>query len=158
MQRYLLIAVGLIVVAWFCWPKKKQLPPEAAVSAAIDEMIAAAEGKRAKPIIARLSKSFKGDGMSRDQAKAAIVMHLQRGSWSKVFIVAQDVAAVGQTQVNVRLKAVLARGGNVKTLADIAPESAGAFQFTLTWELEDDDIWRIVAGAYSRVDVRGLLP
>ncbi len=156
MARYLLIAAALAIAAWVLWPKKKQLPPEQAVAQAVDMIIEAANSKQPKPIIKRLSKKFQGDGMSRDQAKAALVMHLQRGSWSKVIIASKSIKMQTPTLVNVVIKAALARGGNVNSLVGLAPDSAGAFEFRTTWALEDDDEWRIISGGYKRLDLRDL--
>ncbi len=159
------IVIGAVVVAvlaaWLLWPSGEQLLPEEAVNAVLDEMIAAAESREPKPLISRLSQGFSGrgphgQGIDRDQARGIIFMHMQRGSWNRFFEVGREVEAQDDTHVEASLRAVLARGGAGATLADLAPHSAGAFEFELSWELEEDGEWRIVAAEYERVDV-GLL-
>ncbi|MFT7624784.1 MAG: hypothetical protein ACI9WU_003974 [Myxococcota bacterium] len=127
------------------------------MSAALDEIVAAAEGGSPKTIIERLSKSFSSPHGSRQDVKTMIVMRLQRGGWSKIFFVSRDITATDATHVTTSLDTVLARGGNVQSLEDVVPESAGAWHFDLEWALEED-VWRIVSAKYSRQNIRRLLP
>lgn len=156
------VMAGLLI--WWMWPEGQKLGPEQAVHHEIALMIAAADKKDAAAVIERLSDRFQGqDGgggvgtLDRRQAKAAIILHLQRGSWANVFVVSEDFSIVQPDLVEVTVNTVLARGNRVESLEDIAPQAAGAYAFKLLWELEDDE-WRIVRGAYKRLSVRSLLP
>lgn len=154
MDRRLIIGlvVVVLVVAWFALRKKKPSDPETAVRDAIAQMQASAEKKNVKEVMSHISKRFKGDDITRDQIKAALFVHLQRGSWNRVFIMKIDVAIHGPQSADTYVDCVLARGAATGDIADVAPNNAAAFRFTLGWVLEDDE-WKIVSGAYRKMSV-----
>ena len=76
---------------------------------------------------------------------------LRRGTIS-VFLVRSNVLGIDRTRsplsARVTATAVLARGGGVKSLADVLPTAARALHFDLRLEKEDDDTWRLVAATW----------
>ena len=156
-RNQLLAGVAIAaLLAWLVWPNKKKLPPERAVQAEIEAMVQAAESQDVKGIMSRISKDFQSPQFTRDQVRAAIFIHLQRGGWRSVFIVGTSMTVMGKDQVEVDLQVVIARGGATKSIADVVPENAGAFQFELLFQREDDD-WKVKEGTYKRVPVTSLL-
>lgn len=161
MSRNAIIAIAvaaLAVAAWLIFRGGAALlPPEQAVSQTIDELVAAADARNAGAIVDKLSPDFDSPGIDRQQAKAMITMQLQRGSWSRVFIVDQQVKQENTHYVRAKLTTVLARGGKVDSLEDVIPESAGAFAFDILFRLEDEE-WMIYSVTWKRVDARAWLP
>lgn len=155
-NQLLLGVAGAALLVWLVLPKGKKLPPERAVQAQLDAMVTAAEKQDVKGIMSRISKDFQSPQFSRDQVRGAVFMHLQRGGWRSIFIVGTSMNTVGKDRVEVDLKVVIARGGAAKSVADVVPENAGAFEFELVFQLEDDE-WMVREGTYKSVPVTSLL-
>lgn len=153
---FTLVFLGLVIGVWELLNDKEQLPPEQAVQQQIDTVVAAAQKQDLKGILNVVSKKFSGQGMDRDQVKAILFVHLQRNSWRTIFLVNVDVNAVSQTEVKASIDAVLAGGGQIKTLQDVVPDRAGAYHFDLTFGLEED-VWRVTTGQFKRRNVTDFL-
>ncbi len=151
-KNQILAVVALVALVWWAWPKGKSLPPEQAVEAAIDEMITAVDEGDPKALILRLSDRFDGQGHNRQEAKGMIVMRLQRRGWSRIFVIDREVTATTAAAVHASLTVVMARGQNVDSIEDLLPQNAGAYRFSLNWELEDDT-WRVVTAEWKRVSI-----
>ncbi len=155
----MIIGVALLAVLAFLLLSRrdKLAPPEQAVRERINAGVIAAEQKKMPELTDLVSERFRGMGMDRRQVKAMLFMFLQRGAWRKVFIQNLDIKVLDPKRVEASFSAVLAAGRNVNSIADIAPDSAGVFSFELTFELEDDDVWRVTTGTYQRRRLRDLL-
>ena len=154
---FVIAVVGVLIVAVLIWRNRPLAPPEQAVRERIDEAVAAAERKDLKGIMAAVSDRFAGGDMDRRQLKGLLFLHMQRGSWKRIFLTNTEVTVMDPKVVEVELDAVLASGGAANSIAEIAPERAGVFHFQLTWELEDGDEWRITHAKYERRRLDGLL-
>ena len=157
--RILLILIVVVAVAAFIWHSQRpQLPPERAVMERIEEGIAAAERRDVGALMDIVSDDFKSERLTRRQLKTTLFLQMQKAAWSRIFVVDQEIQASSDTVVEVSLDTVLARGGEIESIEDVLPDSAGAWHIELRFEREDDDQWRVTWANPERVQLRSLLP
>ena len=122
----------------------------------LQRAVAAAEAKDIGGIFDTWADDFTAHRMNRNQAKAFVFGHINRGQWRKVFLVSTDVELTSDTTADVATGAVLARGDSVTSLDDLGDVTrAEAYRFDLT--LIKDGDWKIRTATYKRAGVQELL-
>lgn len=131
--------------------------PEAEIRRMLQRAATAAEQKDLGGIIKTWSKDFTAHRMSRNQAKGFVFANLNRGQWSRVFLVSTDVDLESETTAKVSTGAVLARGDAIERLEQLSEATrADAFRFDLDVVHEDGE-WKVKRARYKRAGVKELL-
>ena len=158
-MRRLLIGMGLclgVLLVLILSRKGPQAPPEQAVRERIEALHAAVESGDAGTVVRAMSTRFSSRQMTREEAKALIVMTMRRQEWRQIMLADIAVQVHDPTHVHTTMYAVLAQGQAVESLRSLAQTNAGSFKFEFDWELEDDT-WMIVSGTYERAHLDNLL-
>lgn len=144
-RRFLIVAVcaaALLLILILTRRSKKMALPEEAVRARLSAAIDAVENRDLGDVMDVVSERFQGKGMDRAGVKRRLGMYMQFGGWRKVAFKDPVVQVLDPRRVEVTLVAVLASG-------KMAPDRMGVYHFQLTFELEDDDEWRVTSGDYQ---------
>jgi hypothetical protein len=162
MRPYLILAALVIVVGIIAYALSggSEDDPEAQIREAIEEAVEAAQERDLGALMDRVSERFASRGMDRDALKGLLFVQLRRGDWRRVFLVNTEIDIdPSDTTARVRTAAVLATGDQTLDLEDLMATDAGAYEFDLSFALEEDEVWRVTAASYrAATNLKSLLP
>ncbi len=155
MKRLKVIVAFLLAVFIFSSCAEK-LSPEALVREAVKEAAEMVRAKDLKGFMRLVSRDYKDvRGTDYDGVKGIVFYEFMRPGALKVFFRDVEVEVEGTSAV-VRSRAFLVRGKETASIADVIPEDADGYSFTVTYRLEEGE-WMAFSAEWESVGVLGLI-
>ncbi len=145
----LLMALALLACA-------KEMGPEARVREAVEKTADMVRAKDLKGFMRLVSKDYNDDtGNDYNGVKGIVFYQFMRPGALRVFLRDIDIEVRGERAL-VDSRAFLVRAKDKDSIADIIPEDAEGFRFSVVFKLEDGE-WRALSAKWEAVGVLGLL-
>jgi hypothetical protein len=153
----LALAVIVALAALGC---SKKTSAEDQVRQTVRDAADAVEALDLDDFMAHLAPNFTDDhGNNRDMVEAMLFAELMRPGSIKIFIPVLDVEVQGRV-ARVSAKVIVIRGADlsaIKTLDDVVPEEASAFEVAAVFRLEEEKRWVAVGANWLETGIMGLL-
>lgn len=122
----------------------------------VEDVAEASERKDIKGVTRYVSESYRDfEGNDFNGIKGILLYHFLRAETITIFVRKVDVRREGDSVV-VDAKVILVRGREVKTIKDILPEEAAAYEFNVIFKKEGGK-WKAVNARWENVGITGLL-
>lgn len=155
MKRLKVIPALLLALLIFSSCADK-LSPEALVREAVKEAALMVRAKDLKGFMRLVSRDYRDErGTDYNGVKGIVFYEFMRPGALKVFFRDVEVEVEGNRAV-VKSRAFLVRGKDPVSIADVIPEDADGFSFTVEYRLEDGE-WMAFSAEWESVGVLGLI-
>ncbi len=135
---------------------EKVMGPEERVREVIEKTADMVRAKDLKGFMRLVSKDYNDEsGNDYNGVKGIVFYQFMRPGALKVFLRDVDIEVRGERAL-VDARAFLVRGKDKDSIADIIPEDAEGFRFSVVMRLEDGQ-WRALSAKWEAVGVLGLL-
>jgi ketosteroid isomerase-like protein len=135
---------------------EKAMGPEDRVRQFVQKAAAMVRAKDLKGFMRLVSRDYNDDtGNDYDGVKGIVFYQFMRPGALRVFLRDVEVEVQGERAI-VDSRAFLVRGKDKDSIADIIPEDAEGFRFSVALRREDGE-WRALSAKWEAVGVLGLL-
>jgi hypothetical protein len=139
----------LAIIALIAMHGCSRTTDEAAIRAALDDMMAAVEAKQPKRLIEYVAPTFQGpDALDRDGVRGIMAYQFVRNGNIKVFLTAVRITVNGQGATT-RFNATLAGATNIGS-GGLMPERLQHYEVELEW-WKDKQQWSVVRANWQPV-------